>query len=106
MINLNCWSIYNVFQIEGMKRLVFLKYIVSSSLSDMANRALSSVNELLLSDEFLVYYIFANYTDKVKKFYYNFSQKSFLNKFFLKSFLLLFYRIYINLFLLFQVFQF
>jgi len=63
-MNLNI-SIYNVFQIECLKRICFLKFIVEDKFKDSINKVIKNNEDFLKTNQLDTYNSIAFYNEKV-----------------------------------------
>ncbi len=61
-------SIYNVFQIESLKRICLLKYIVDDNFKDIINKCLKINEDFLKTIQFETYFNIAFFDEKVSKY--------------------------------------
>jgi len=58
--------IYNVFQIESLKRICLLKHIVDEKYEESINRCLKTNEEILKTNQMEIYSTIAFYKEQVK----------------------------------------
>lgn len=63
--------VYNVFQIESLKRLPLLKYIVQDKFKEVINKILKDNEEILKANQLDCYSVFSNLSEKVIIYFYS-----------------------------------
>jgi hypothetical protein len=62
--------VYNVFQIESLKRLSLLKYIVQDKFREVINKILKDNEEILKANQLDCYSVISNFSEKVFFYFY------------------------------------